>query len=81
MPRRGGEKMVLISMHLPQKMLQQIEELVRSDLYPNRSELIRSAIRELLLKHKTGATQKEKPKEGAEAEAKEEDLPLLRGGG
>ena len=66
-------------MHLPQKMLQQIEELVRSSLFPNRSELIHSAIRELLLKHNADKTQKEKPKERAEAEAKEEDLPLLRG--
>ncbi|MEM0462880.1 ribbon-helix-helix domain-containing protein [Pyrobaculum sp.] len=68
MPRRGGEEMVLISVHLPQKMLQQIEELVKGNLFPNRSELIRSAIRELILKHKTGETQKEKPR-------KEKELP------
>ena len=67
--------MVLISVHLPQKMLQQIEELVRQGLFPSRSEAIRSAIRELLLKHKAGETRKEMPKE----EAKEEELPLLRG--
>ena len=65
--------MVLVSFHIPQKMLQQIEELVRQGLFPSRSEVIRSAIRELLLKHKV---QKEGPKE---VENKEEELPLLRG--
>ena len=42
--------MTLVSFHIPQKMLQQIEELVRQGLFPSRSEAIRSAIRELLLK-------------------------------
>ena len=64
-------------MHLPQKMLQQIDELVRQGLFPSRSEAIRSAIRELLLKHKAQKEKREEP--GKEAEKKEEDLPLLRG--
>ena len=44
MPKR--EKMALISFHLPQEMLQQLEELVRRGLFPNRSEAVRAAIRD-----------------------------------
>ena len=40
--------MRLIAVHLPDKLLDDIQELVEKGLYPNRSEAIRIAIRDLL---------------------------------
>lgn len=40
--------MRLIAVHLPDKLLDDIHELVEKGLYPNRSEAIRIAIRDLL---------------------------------
>jgi len=40
--------MQLITLHLPVSYLEGIEELVKKRVYPNRSELIRVAVRDLL---------------------------------
>ncbi|TFG07718.1 ribbon-helix-helix protein, CopG family [Candidatus Thorarchaeota archaeon] len=40
--------MRLIAVHLPERIVDDIEELVEKGLYPNRSETIRIAIRDLL---------------------------------
>ncbi len=40
--------MRLIAVHLPDRLLDDIQELVDKGLYPNRSEAIRIAIRDLL---------------------------------
>jgi antitoxin ParD1/3/4 len=40
--------MRLIAVHLPDRILTDIEQLVSKGLYPNRSEAIRIAIRDLL---------------------------------
>ncbi|MFW9908400.1 MAG: ribbon-helix-helix domain-containing protein [Candidatus Thorarchaeota archaeon] len=40
--------MRLIAVHLPDKLLDDIQRLVDNGLYPNRSEAIRIAIRDLL---------------------------------
>jgi Arc/MetJ-type ribon-helix-helix transcriptional regulator len=38
----------LITCHIPEKYLEGIEVLVNNNMYPNRSEVIRVAIRDLL---------------------------------
>jgi len=40
--------MRLIAVHLPDRILDDIQQLVENGLYPNRSEAIRIAIRDLL---------------------------------
>ena len=40
--------MKLITVHVPEAYLSGIEELVNMQVYPNRSEVIRVAIRDLL---------------------------------
>jgi len=40
--------MRLIAVHLPERILTDIQRLVENGLYPNRSEAIRIAIRDLL---------------------------------
>ena len=40
--------MKLITVHVPEAYLSGIEELVHQNVYPNRSEVIRVAIRDLL---------------------------------
>ncbi len=40
--------MRLIAVHLPEKIVEDIQRLVDKGLYPNRSEAIRNAIRDLL---------------------------------
>lgn len=47
------EKMVLISVHIPKQMLDELDRLVQEGRFPNRSEAIRVAIRDLLLKERT----------------------------
>jgi antitoxin ParD1/3/4 len=53
MPRtKSEEKMILLSFHLPKKMLEDLDELVRSGAFPSRSEAIRVAIRDLINKER-----------------------------
>ena len=40
--------MRLIAVHLPDRIVSDIQELVEKGLYPNRSEAIRIAVRDLL---------------------------------
>jgi Arc/MetJ-type ribon-helix-helix transcriptional regulator len=40
--------MRLIAVHLPERIIEDIQKLVNRGLYPNRSEAIRIAIRDLL---------------------------------
>ncbi|MCK4844967.1 MAG: type II toxin-antitoxin system ParD family antitoxin [Candidatus Heimdallarchaeota archaeon] len=40
--------MKLVTVHLPSEFLHDLDELVRQKRYPNRSECIRVAIRDLL---------------------------------
>ena len=49
---RNREKMVLISVHVPKQMLDELDRLVQDGRFPNRSEAIRVAIRDLLLKER-----------------------------
>jgi len=44
--------MVLISVHLPVQMLRELDSLVKTGAYPSRSEAIRVAIRDLILREK-----------------------------
>jgi len=43
-------KMRIISVQLPQGLINAMDQLVRRGVYPSRSEIIREAIRELLKK-------------------------------
>ncbi|MGY5876949.1 MAG: type II toxin-antitoxin system ParD family antitoxin [Candidatus Thorarchaeota archaeon] len=47
---QGDTKMKLVTLHVPSTYLHGLEKLVDSNLYPNRSEAIRIAIRDLLKK-------------------------------
>ncbi len=40
--------MKLVTLHIPEQYVEGLERLVESNLYPNRSEAIRIAIRDLL---------------------------------
>lgn len=40
--------MKLITLHLPPRFVRELDELVREGRYPNRSEAIRVAVRDLL---------------------------------
>lgn len=70
MPRsKSQDKMTLISVHVPKKMLEELDELVRRGIFPNRSEAIRAALRDLLYKEVFKA---KIPKE----EEREEEPPI-----
>ena len=51
--------MITISLKLPKKMLELIDELVREGLYPSRSEVIRTAIILLLRREFRNARKKQ----------------------
>jgi antitoxin ParD1/3/4 len=40
--------MRVVTVHLPEAILEAIDELVRRGLYPNRAEAIRMAVRDLI---------------------------------
>ncbi len=42
----------MISVHIPAQMLQELDSLVKTGAYPSRSEAIRVAIRDLILREK-----------------------------
>jgi antitoxin ParD1/3/4 len=44
----GDSEMKLVTLHVPETYIDGLEKLVESNLYPNRSEAIRIAIRDLL---------------------------------
>jgi antitoxin ParD1/3/4 len=44
----GDTHMKLVTLHIPETYVEGLEKLVDSNLYPNRSEAIRIAIRDLL---------------------------------
>jgi len=44
----GVDALKLVTVHLPQEFINGLDELVRQRRYPNRSEAIRNAIRDLL---------------------------------
>ena len=50
--KRKAEPMELVSVHLPPQMIQALDMLVTRGLYPTRSEAIRDAIAQLILKFK-----------------------------
>jgi Arc/MetJ-type ribon-helix-helix transcriptional regulator len=59
MPKtKAKEKMVLISVHLPKQMLDGLDEMVNQGRFPSRSEAIRVAVRDLILRE-SGLKQRE----------------------
>ena len=53
MPRtKAQEKMVLLSVHLPKQLLEELDRLVAEGLFPSRSEAIRTAVWELVRREK-----------------------------
>jgi len=60
MPKtKAKEKMILISVHVPKQMLEELDELVKKGVFPSRSEAIRIAIRDLLLREQTRTRQQQ----------------------
>jgi len=49
MPRtKAQEKMVLLSVHLPKQLLEELDRLVAEGVFPSRSEAIRTAVWDLV---------------------------------
>lgn len=49
MPKsKSPERMVAVCVNLPRGLLEELNKLVQKKIYPNRSEAIREAVRELL---------------------------------
>jgi len=59
MPKtKAKEKMVLISVHMPKQLLEELDEMVKQGRFPSRSEAIRVAVRDLILRE-SGLKQRE----------------------
>jgi Arc/MetJ-type ribon-helix-helix transcriptional regulator len=59
MPKtKADDKMILISVHLPKQLLGELDEMVRQGRFPSRSEAIRVAVRDLILRE-SGLKQRE----------------------
>jgi len=71
------EKMQIISVHLPPKMIEMMDAIVAAGLYSNRSELIRAALSEFIQKvmsRISAENEKNKKQETSE----EEDIEILK---
>lgn len=55
--------MKLITVHIPEAYLSAIDQLISADAYPNRSEVIRVAIRDLLKNELGGFVRYNTPEE------------------
>jgi len=68
-PRTGlqnrGNTMERVTLRIPKQQIEEVEHLVDSGEYPNRSEAIRSAVREKLAEQETG-TERPSEKRGRE---------------
>jgi Arc/MetJ-type ribon-helix-helix transcriptional regulator len=49
-----------VTLRIPKEQIEEVEQMVDTGEYPNRSEAIRSAVREMLAEQETG---KERPSE------------------
>ncbi|PSP22316.1 transcriptional regulator [Halobacteriales archaeon QH_10_65_19] len=49
-----------VTLRIPKQQIEEVEQIVETGEYPNRSEAIRSAVREMLAEQDTG---KERPSE------------------
>jgi len=49
--KKTGRKMILITVHLTEQQIKMLDYLVERRIFPNRSEAIRVAIRELIDKY------------------------------
>ena len=66
MPRTmAKERMILISVHLPKQMLAELDELIAQGYFPSRSEAIRIAVRDLIMRTRE---KREEAREGASPE-------------
>ncbi len=79
MPRtKSKDKMELISVHIPKKMLDELERLVEMGKYPNRSEAIRDAIRRLIDQN-ADSLREDKKARGSDTDTEEGQIVLLKG--
>ncbi|WP_302082534.1 ribbon-helix-helix domain-containing protein [Salinibaculum rarum] len=53
-----------VTLRIPKQQIEEVEQMVDTGEYPNRSEAIRSAVREMLAEQDTG---KERPSEKRES--------------
>ena len=49
--KKTGRRMILITVHLTKEQVELLDKLVEMKIFPNRSEAIRVAIRELIDKY------------------------------
>jgi len=52
--KRIGKNMIMITVHLTEQQIKGLDRLVKAKLFPNRSEAIRVAVRELIDKYSMG---------------------------
>jgi len=57
---QGNQNMERVTLRIPKQQIEEVEQMVETGEYPNRSEAIRSAVREMLAEHDTG---QERPSE------------------
>ena len=52
-PTQGNPTMERVTLRIPKQQVEQVERMVETGEYPNRSEAIRAAVREMLAEHDT----------------------------
>ena len=50
-----------VTLRIPKQQIEEVEQLVDTGEFPNRSEAIRSAVREMLNEHDSGRNKNERP--------------------
>lgn len=49
---KSKERFVLVSVHVPKQMVEELDGIVRQGYFPSRSEAIRIAVRDLIMRTK-----------------------------
>jgi Arc/MetJ-type ribon-helix-helix transcriptional regulator len=72
MAKKDGPSQVLVSLHMPKAVVEALDELVRRGLVASRSEAIRQAVNEYIVKYACAFTALNKGLTGPEPVSEEE---------
>ncbi len=59
---KGTKNMERVTLRIPKQQIEEVEQMVETGEYPNRSEAIRSAVREMLAEQESSEQSSEKRK-------------------
>ena len=67
-----------VTLRIPKQQIEEVERMVETGEYPNRSEAIRSAVREMLAEQDTGKRRPSERRQGRKSNQRRKDRSWAR---